>query len=108
MKKFLKKDNIEQESDCPTELLPRTRISFIVTSDLLIVSAESYGYLEYYYINDPVIGKTVNLRVKGGTHRIATPILGGRYPYHIYPMMVIFFLVGFGPFFDSINFNILG
>jgi hypothetical protein len=57
MKKFLKKDNIEQESDSPTELLRRTRVSFIVTSDLLIVFAESYGYLEHYYINDPVIGK---------------------------------------------------
>jgi hypothetical protein len=79
-----------------------------VTSDLLIVFAESYGYLEHYYINDQVIGKTVNLTVKGGTHRIATPIMGGLYSYHIYPMMVIFFLVGFGPFFDTISFNILG
>jgi hypothetical protein len=108
MKKFLKKDNIEQESDSPTELLRRTRVSFIVTSDLLIVFAESYGYLEHYYINDQVIGKTVNLTVKGGTHRIATPIMGGLYSYHIYPMMVIFFLVGFGPFFDTVSFNILG
>jgi hypothetical protein len=56
----------------------------------------------------PVIGKAVNLAVKGGTHRVATPIIGGLYSYHIYPMMLIFFLVGFGPFFDSIRFNILG
>ena len=92
----------------PTELLRRTRISFIVTSGLLIVFALSYGYLECYYINDPVIGKTVNLAVKGGTHCVATPIIGGLYSYYIYPMMIIFFLVGFGPFFDTISFNILG
>jgi hypothetical protein len=79
-----------------------------VTSSLVIVFAVSYGYLEYYYINDPVLGKTANLTVKGGTHRVATPIIGGLYSYHIYPMMVIFILVGFGPFFDSISFNILG
>ncbi|MGB6594041.1 MAG: hypothetical protein WBE68_21290 [Candidatus Nitrosopolaris sp.] len=52
--------------------------------------------LEYYYINDPVVGKTANLPVKGGTHRVATPIIGGLYSYHIYPMMVILILVGFG------------
>jgi hypothetical protein len=40
MKKLLKKDNIEQERDSSTELLPRTRISFIVISGLLTVSAE--------------------------------------------------------------------
>jgi hypothetical protein len=45
MKKFLKKDDIEQERDFPTELLRRTRISFIVTSGMLIVFAETYGYL---------------------------------------------------------------
>lgn len=94
--------------DSPTELVRRTRVSFIVTSDLLRVFAESYGYLEHYFINDPVIGKTVNLTVKGRTHRLATPIIGGLYSYHIYPVMVIFFLVGFGPFFDSISFNIVG
>jgi hypothetical protein len=64
-----------------------------VTSSLVIVFAVSYGYLEYYYINDPVLGKTANLTVKGGTHRVATPIIGGLYSYHIYPMMVIFILV---------------
>jgi hypothetical protein len=52
--------------------------------------------LEYYYINDPVLGKTANLPVNGGTHRVATPIIGGLYSYHIYPMMVILILVGFG------------
>ena len=46
--------------------------------------AVSYGYLEYYYINDPVQGKTANLTVKGGTHRVTTPIVGGLYSYHIY------------------------
>ncbi|MGB7637859.1 MAG: hypothetical protein WBL88_09830, partial [Nitrososphaeraceae archaeon] len=89
-------------------LLRRTRVSIIVTSGLLRVFAESYGYLEHYFINDPLIGKTVNLPVKGRTHRLATPIIGGLYSYHIYPVMVIFFLVGFGPFFDSISFNIVG
>ena len=64
--------------------------------------------LEYYYINDPVLGKTANLTVKGGTHRVATPIIGELYSYHIYPMMVIFIIIGFGPFFDSVSFNILG
>ena len=52
--------------------------------------------------------KTANLTVKGGSHRVATPITGGLYSYHLYPMTVIFILVGFGPFFDSISFNILG
>src|ERR687884_1441642 len=96
----------EKRRDSPTELLRRTRISFLVTIGLLIVFAVSYGYLEYYYINDPVQGKTANLTVKGGTHRVATPIAGGLYSYHIFPMMIIFILVGFGPFFDSISFNI--
>jgi len=90
----------EKRRDSPTELLRRTRISFLVTI--------SYGYLEYYYINDPVQGKTANLTVRGGTHRVATPIAGGLYSYHVFPMMIIFILVGFGPFFDSISFNILG
>ena len=49
---------MEQEKrrreDSPAELLRRTRISFLVTIGLLIVFAVSYGYLEYYYINDPV------------------------------------------------------
>lgn len=89
-------------------LLRRTRISFLLSSVLVIIFAVSYGYLEYYYINDPTLGKTANLTVKGGTHRVATPLIGGIYSYHIYPMMVIFILVGFGPFFDSISFNILG
>lgn len=41
--------------------------------------------------------------------RVATPIIGGLsyHIYHVYPMAVIFILVGFGPIFDSINFNIL-
>jgi hypothetical protein len=98
----------EKRRDSPAELLRRTRISFLVTIGLLIVFAVSYGYLEYYYINDPVQGKTANLTVKGGTHRVATPIAGGLYTYHVFPMMIIFILVGFGPFFDSISFNILG
>src|SRR5919202_1917680 len=98
----------EKRRDSPAELLRRTRISFLVTIGLLIVFAVSYGYLEYYYINDPVQGKTGNLTVKGGTHRVATPIAGGLYTYHVFPMMIIFILVGFGPFFDSISFNILG
>jgi hypothetical protein len=98
----------EKRRDSPTELLRRTRISFLVTISLLIVFAVSYGYLEYYYINDPVQGKTANLTVRGGTHRVATPIAGGLYSYHVFPMMIIFILVGFGPFFDSISFNILG
>ena len=38
---------------------------------------------------------------------LATPIMGGLYSYHIFPMIVIFILVGFGPFFDSVSFNIL-
>ena len=79
-----------------------------MTSGLLRVFAESYGYLEHYFINDPLIGKTVNLPVKGRTHRLATPIIGGLYSYHIYPVMVIFFLAGFGPFSDSISSNIVG
>jgi hypothetical protein len=97
-----------ERRDSPTELLRRTHISFLVTIGLLIVFAVSYGYLEYYYINDPVQGKTANLTVRGGTHRVATPLLGGLYSYHVFPMMIIFILVGFGPFFDSISFNILG
>jgi hypothetical protein len=58
MKKFLTKDNIEQEIDSPPELLRRTRVCFIVTSDLLIVFAEGYSSLEHYYINDPLIAKS--------------------------------------------------
>ena len=53
-------------------------------SGLLIVFVESYGYLEHYFINDPVMGKTVNLTVKGGTHCLATPMIGGLYSYHIF------------------------
>ena len=100
---------IEKDSTTSNaNLLLRTRISFLITSGLVIIFAVSYGYLEYYYINDPVQGKTENLTVKSGTHRVATPIIGGLYSYHIFPMIVIFILVGFGPFFDSISFNILG
>ena len=90
------------------EMLLRTRISFLITTSLVIVFAVSYGYLEYYYINDPIQGKTANLTVKSGTHRVAIPIIAGLYSYHIFPMIIIFILVGFGPFFDSISFNILG
>ncbi len=43
----------------------------------MILFAVSYGYLEYYYINDPVQGKTANLTVKGDTHSVATHIMGG-------------------------------
>ena len=106
MKKEVKKK--VEENDSSSDILKRVRISYLVTSILVIVFAVSYGYLEYYYINDPVLGKTANLTVKGGTHRVATPIIGGLYSYHIYPMMVIFIIVGFGPFFDSVSFNILG
>jgi hypothetical protein len=105
--KNLKNGNVEQR-DSPTELLRRTRVSFLVTCGLLIVFTASYAYLEYYYINDPILGKTANLTVNAGTHRVATPIIGGLYSYHLYPMMVIFILVVFGPFFDSISFNLLG
>jgi hypothetical protein len=104
----MKKTEKENDSSGSSDLLKRVRISYLLTSRLVIVFAVSYGYLEYYYINDPVLGKTANLTVKGGTHRVATPIMGGLYSYHICPMMVIFILVGFGPFFDSISFNILG
>ena len=107
MRKVGKKNNIENENHS-SDLLKRVRVSYLVTSSLVIEFAVSYGYLEYYYINDPVLGKTANLTVNGGTHRVATPIIGGLYSYHIYPMMVIFILVGFGPFFDSVSFNILG
>jgi hypothetical protein len=90
------------------EMLKRSRVSFLASSALLIIFAVSYGYLEYYYINDPVQGKTANLTVREGTHRVATPLIGGLYSYHIFPMMIIFVLVSFGPFFDSVSFNILG
>lgn len=90
------------------DILRRSRISFLASTFLIVIFAVSYGYLEYYYINDPVQGKTTNLTVKDGTHRVATPLVGGLYSYHLIPMMVIFILVSFGPFFDSISFNILG
>ncbi len=110
MKKSWKNsDRTEKNSKSSNaDLLLRTRISFLLTSSLVIIFAVSYGYLEYYYINDPVQGKTANLTVKSGTHRVATPIIAGLYSYHIFPMIVLFILVGFGPFFDSISFNILG
>jgi|SRR5215467_1709120 hypothetical protein len=110
MKKSWKNSHQAEKNSTSTnaDLLLRTRISFLLTSSLVIVFAVSYGYLEYYYINDPVQGKTANLTVKSGTHRVATPIIAGLYSYHIFPMIVIFILVGFGPFFDSISFNILG
>ena len=90
------------------DALKRRNISFIASATLVIIFAVSYGYLEYYYINDPVQGKTENLAVKGGDHRVATPIIGGLYSYHIFPMMILFVLIAFTPFFDSISFNILG
>ena len=90
------------------DMLTRRRVSFLASSILVVIFAVSYGYLEYYYINDPVQGKTANLTVRDGTHRVATPIIGGFYSYHIFPMMIIFILVSFGPFFDSVSFNILG
>lgn len=88
--------------------LKRIRISFLASTTLVIIFAISYAYLEYYYINDPVLGKTENLTVKGGTHRVSTPVIGGLYSYHLVPMLLIFILVSFGPFFDSVSFNILG
>jgi hypothetical protein len=110
MRKYRKgKSESEKDSSASNaDLLMRTRVSFLITSSLVITFAVSYGYLEYYYINDPIQGKTANLTVKSGTHRVATPIIAGLYSYHIFPMIVIFILVGFGPFFDSISFNILG
>ena len=110
MRKYRKgKSETEKDSSASNaDLLMRTRVSFLITSSLVIIFAVSYGYLEYYYINDPIQGKTANLTVKSGTHRVATPIIAGLYPDHIFPMIVIFILVGFGPFFDSISFNILG
>ena len=102
----MKKTEKKNDSPGSSDLLKRVRISYLLTSSLVIVFAVSYGYLEYYYINDPVLGEAANLTC--GTHRVTTPIIGGLYSYHIYPMMVIFILVGFGPFFDSISFNILG
>ncbi len=88
--------------------LKRMRVSFLASTALVIIFAVSYAYLEYYYINDPVLSKTENLTVKGGSHRVATPIIGGLYSYHLIPMLLIFILVSFGPFFDSVSFNILG
>jgi len=41
--------------------------------------------------------QTVNLTVKCGTHRVATPVIAGLYSYHIFPMIVILILVGFWP-----------
>jgi len=94
--------------ETPEELLRRMRISFLASCILVMIFAVSYGFLEYYYINDPVLGKTANLTVQGGSHRVAAPIIGGLYSYHLFPMMLIFVLTGFYPFFDSISFNILG
>jgi hypothetical protein len=103
-----KKGSDASVAETPSSLLRRMRISFLASSALVLVFAASYGYLEYYYINDPVQGKTANLTVGGGAHRVATPVIGGLYSYHLFPMMLIFILTGFGPFFDSISFNILG
>lgn len=89
------------------DLVNRTQIAFFISSAFVILFAVTYGYLEYYYINDSVQGKTANLTVRGGTHCVSTPIMRGLYSYHIFLMIVIFILVGFGPFFDSISFNIL-
>jgi hypothetical protein len=56
------------------DLVRRNRIAFFISSALVILFAVSYGYLEYYYyIDDPVQGKSASLTVGG----IATPILGG-------------------------------
>jgi len=52
--------------------------------------------LEYHYINDPVHGKTANLTMRESTHDVDTPIMGGLYSYHVFPMIVIFILVGLG------------
>ena len=82
MRKYRKdKSEIEKDSSASQHyLLMRTRISFLITSSLVTIFAVSYGYLEYYYINDPVQGKTANLTVKSGTHRVATPVIAGLYP----------------------------
>jgi len=100
--------SINRGSANDKETEKRRRISFLASTVLVIIFAISYGYLEYYYINDPVQGKTENLTVREGSHRVATPLIGGLYSYHIFPMLVIFILVSFGPFFDSVSFNILG
>jgi hypothetical protein len=63
MKKAVKKDKVEENDfSRSSDLLKRVRISYLVTSSLVIVFAVSYGHLEYYYINDPVLGKTANLK----------------------------------------------
>ena len=54
----MKKTEKENDSPGSSDLLKRVRISYLLTSSLVIVFAVSYGYLEYYYINDPVLGKT--------------------------------------------------
>lgn len=105
---MLKLSGPESHGGSDENALTRSRVSFIAASGLLVIFAVSYGYLEYYYINDPVQGKTENLTVKEGNRRVTVPLIGGIYSYHIFPMMVIFILVAFGPFFDSVSFNILG
>jgi hypothetical protein len=66
------------------EELTRSRISFVASGALLTIFAASYGYLEYYYIQDPVQGKTENLTVREGSDRVAAPLISGLYSYHIY------------------------
>jgi hypothetical protein len=61
-----------------------------------LIFAFLYGWLEYYYI--------VQSR-PGLPFRYAyTPIFLGFYEYHIFPMLVIFGLVGFLPFLDDVLF----
>ena len=90
------------------DLVKRTRIAFFISSSLVMLFAVRYGYLEYYYINDPDAGKDCQFNSRRKYPSCSTPILGDLYSYHVFPMLVIFILVGFGPFFDSHSFNILG
>ena len=66
MRKYRKgKSESEKDSSASNaDLLMRTRVSFLITSSLVITFAVSYGYLEYYHINDSIQGKIANLTVK--------------------------------------------
>ena len=91
MKKNEKKEKNEGERDSASRADLLRSISFLASSGLVIIFVVSYGYLEYYYIDDPIQGKTANLTVKGDRHRVAIPLIGGLYSYHIFPMIVILF-----------------
>ena len=79
------------------DLVRRNRIAFFIPSPLIILFAVSYGYLEYYYINDPAQGKTAHLTVGGGTHRVATTIPRDLFLSY-FSNYGNFILVGFGHF----------